>query len=438
MIIIRNNRFCLIVVCAWSWIALSCRIARSRRPLVNFGRHIKNIPYLQNINDDDHKTISAAKDVSNGKQITTSLWPPWPINVLKERRHKGNDPPSTSTETSERENVNVKFPSMAALFFAYGKQNLSIISRQVREVGSQIWFNLPPAVPPVLLLSSIPRTGLKIWEGKAPATAVDAVLSSKSTLQRIPLFSSEPVRTFVLFGLGMSILSWSNQELQRKRKLTPLPLPSMNTNNNVVSKIFLPPFLPQDIIEPEMDTLLNINATVTHGVGNDNDDQSALLRRVSPKIRKYLSDTNTPKRILQYKYNDLLRGRAFRKREVAKIRRNLVFDELVALQTLKNRRYASSKKKNKGISNAAASDGTTTPTETKEMGFALVTGASRGIGMQHRWSFCSCTSFALLNHFEFSLRNSLSEEKWVAFACSFAFIGSYDAQFIQSSLMILS
>lgn len=265
-------------------------------------------------------------------------------------------------------------------FFAYGKQNLSIISRQVREVGSQIWFNLPPAVPPILLLSSIPRTGLKIWEGKAPATAVDAVLSSKSTLQRIPLFSSEPVRTFVLFGLGMSILSWSNQELQRKRKLTPLPLPSMNTNNNVVSKIFLPPFLPQDIIEPEMDTLLNINATVTHGVGNDNDDQSALLRRVSPKIRKYLSDTNTPKRILQYKYNDLLRGRAFRKREVAKIRRNLVFDELVALQTLKNRRFASSKKKNKGISNAAASDGTTTPTETKEMGFALVTGASRGIG----------------------------------------------------------
>jgi short-subunit dehydrogenase len=331
------------------------------------------------------------------------MWPPWPLNIIKERMDKLKSSLSTDLEETsstgdlaqnddrerKQQQSSSMYPSMGALFFAYARQQTRIGIRQIQEVSSQVWFNLPPAIPPIILFSSFPRR-VKVWEGGK---------ASEAALRRIPLFSSEPVRTFVLAGLGIAVLSWSNQELQRKRKLTPLILPLMNNEKKQkggrrrVSSVFLPPFLPEDVTyDPEIEALLRSvdNNAVgrddnvsNHLIGGDDDDEQNILSRVSPKIRKHLSGiyettTATPKRMLQYKYSDWKLGRAARKREVAKIRRNRVFDELVALQVLKKRQKAVSikKKRKYGSTNAGA---VVDETE-EEVGYAIVTGASKGIG----------------------------------------------------------
>jgi len=76
------------------------------------------------------------------------------------------------------------------------------------------WLKMGKAV--VLLFKELYKRIFRVFD----------LASSETTLRRIPLFS-EPIRSFVLYGLGFSILSWSNQELQRKRKLKPLALPAM-------------------------------------------------------------------------------------------------------------------------------------------------------------------------------------------------------------------
>jgi len=387
--------FGVLILCVYSWFSLTESVVWSRKYEPTLGI-CNNIPYDECDDDDDccikkcFHEYSTIRDASS-KTITTSMWPPWPISVIQRNKIESSSS-STNLDTTNlgRKEQNVhNFPSMGALFFAYARQQTRIRIRQVQEVGSQIWYNLPPSIPPLILLSSIPRRRVKVWEGKA---VVD-LASSETTLRRIPLFS-EPIRSFVLYGLGFSILSWSNQELQRKRKLTPLALPAMNKDKKqCVSRVFLPPFLPEDATEPEIHALLlsaegelDINNAVgydnnvsNHLIGGDDDEQN-VLSRVSPKMRNHLSSiyettTATPKRILQYKYSDWLKSRATRKREVAKIRHNRVFEELVALQALK-KRQAASKTKRKGRSNNAVDN----ITMIEEERFALVTGASKGLG----------------------------------------------------------
>ena len=455
---VRRHPFRVLVLCVFclaftvtaapvAWSRSSSQSGRRRRQLLQScgGDIYKNslvdirnsIPFLydddecgdNNDDDDDdnctknslNKKFYTIRDVSSSSSSrktpsTSSMWPPWPLNIMKERMNKMKYSLSTDLEKTSMDDVTQNedrerkqqqsstYPSVGALFFAYARQQTRIGIRQIREVSSQVWFNLPPAIPPVILLSSFPRR-IKVWEG-GKASVVDAVAkSSEAALRSIPLFSSEPVRTFVLAGLGLAVISWGNQELQRKRKLTPLNLPAMNFEKKKkggrpqISRVFLPPFLPEDVTyDPEIEALLRSvdgeldlhKAAVqdddnlsNHLIGGDDDDEQNILSRVSPKIRKHLSGiyattTATPKRILQYKYSDWQHDRAARKREVAKIRRNRVFDELVALQVLKKRQKAVSiKKKRKfGSTNAGAVvDGT-----EEDVGFALVTGASKGIG----------------------------------------------------------
>lgn len=395
----HRHSFRVLILCVYSWVTLTGSVVWSRKYVATLGIS-NNIPYDDNSDDDcsikkSFHEFSTVRDVSS-KKITTSMWPPWPISIVRSNKIDSSSS-STNLDTTnlgkKQQNVN-NFPSMGALFFAYARQQTRIRIRQVQEVGSQIWYNLPPAIPPLILISSIPRRRINVWEGKA---AVD-LASSETALRRIPLFS-EPIRSFVLYGLGFAVLSWSNQELQRKRKLTPLALPAMSKEKkrkdgrDRVSRVNLPPFLPEDVTEPEIRALLlsaegelDINNAIgcddnisNHLIGGDDDEQN-ILSRVSPKMRKHLSSiyettTATPKRILQYKYSDWLKGRATRKREVAKIRHNRVFEELVALQALK-KRQAASKTKRKGRSDNVVDN----ETSIEEGGFALVTGASKGLG----------------------------------------------------------
>jgi len=316
---------------------------------------------------------------------------PWPINIIQERWN--NRLESSSRITIENKNAGAlndsssrssTYPSMGAMFLAYAKQQARIGFRQVSEISSQIWYNLPPSAPPLILLAIIPRNA-KLLEGRG---IVDST-SMDSFRRIIPVFSDPFARSIVLAGLGMAVVSWSNQELQRKRRLTPLPLSAMRSDDGAkgggrVSRVFLPPFLPEDVPEPEIDALLGTSVDKSD-LGNACSDEldvntleESILFNVSPKIRKHLSSiyettTTTSRRFFRNYYNDWLQGRAVRKREVAKIRRNRIFDELVALQALKKRQAIS---RNKSETKTRASVDEVAP----ELGYAIVTGASRGIG----------------------------------------------------------
>ena len=323
------------------------------------------------------------------RNAKTKIPTPWPINVIQERwRNRRESSQEITGENKSNKILNSRessrtstYPSMGALFLAYAKQQARIGCRQLSEISAQIWYNLPPSAPPLILLASFPRKA-KVLE----KTAVEA--TSTKTLRRIiPLFSDPFARSAVLAGMGMAVVSWSNQELQRKRKLTPLPLSAMSDDQEIkgggrVSRVFLPPFLPEDVSDPEIDALRvrtkieQSNAETTNNEDiSTNDFEENTLSNVSPKIRRHLNDiyettTTTSKRFFRNYYQDWLQGRAVRKREVTKIRRNRIFDELVALQALK-KSQAKSKKKSE-----IKAHGNTTP----ELGYALVTGASRGIG----------------------------------------------------------
>jgi len=331
------------------------------------------------------------------RNVNRKIPTPWPINIIQERL--SNRPESSSQITTENRDDTValndhearqssSYPSMGAIFFAYAKQQARIGFRQFSEISAQLWYNLPPSAPPLILLASIPRN-VKVLEGSKSAAGAAA---TDSLRRIIPLFSDPFARSIVLAGMGMAVVSWSNQELQRKRKLTPLALRAMSNDyqgvkgGGRVSRVFLPPFLPEDVPEPEIDALLG-TAVETSKLGSnaDSDDELAAnafeesaLSHVSPKIRRHLTGiyettTTTSKRFFRNYYHDWVQGRAVRKREVAKIRRNRIFDELVALQALKKRQASSRKKSETNIS-------TSVDSAAPELGYALVTGASRGIG----------------------------------------------------------
>jgi uncharacterized protein len=300
---------------------------------------------------------------------TTSMWPPWPLSLLQRKKEadasstlaSSSPSPSIDKDATEGSGSTYQYPSMALLMFSYLRQRTRIWVRQLEEIGSQVWFNLPPATPPLILLASIPR---KI-------VTEDPRTGEEITRRVFPVFSNPLARSMIAFGLGMAVLSWSQQELKRKRKLTPLPLAIRYES---VSRVFLPPFLPEDVPEPELEALDKVVAA-SNASGDklfeEEDEGNNMLSKVSPKIRKHLNDlyetASNPQKNIQYYLEEWKRGRLARKREAAKIRRLRVFDELVALQALK-RKAAKSR-------NAQSSS-----SKDPETGFALVTGASEGIG----------------------------------------------------------
>lgn len=312
------------------------------------------------------------------KTVSSKIPTPWPLNVIQERLNDRRDSSSeTPTENEDKKDRKISsYPSMGALFFAYAKQQARIGFRQVSEISSQILFHFPPSTPPLILLASMPRNVRVLQGSKASST--------ESVRRIIPLFSDPFARSVVLAGLGLAVVSWSNQELQRKRKLTPLPLSALSDEygekgSGRVSRVFLPPFLPEVVPEPEIDALRvtgvdesNLGAAEREKLAANAFEEN-ILSNVSPKIRRHLNGiyettTTTSRRFFRNYFKDWQQGRAVRKREVAKIRRNRIYDELVALQALKKRQTSSRNKS------------TTQQNAESELGYALVTGASRGIG----------------------------------------------------------
>ncbi len=290
------------------------------------------------------------------------LWPPWPLS-LWQRQGDNNNSRSSSNNNNNVENPRNKvvtasntYPSAAVVALVWCTQRARIGVRQLQEVGSSLWFHLPPALPPLLLLASIPQR----VDGRTV----------------IPLFRDPLARTLVLGGFGVAVLSWAHQEVHRKRHLTPLGVPQS------VSRVFLPPFLPEMVPEPEIEALQQTNKQsrvrstkntddyVDNNNDEEQDEENTMFSLRTPRLRKHLSGIYESTSMIGNRYyrrggfwKERKRKRDLRRREAAKLRRMTIFDELVALQAIKR--------------NARVFKNTK---DELPLGFALVTGASQGIG----------------------------------------------------------
>ena len=237
-------------------------------------------------------------------------------------------------------------------------------------VSSDLSFHLPPAVPPLLLIALLPSR----------QAASDAVAKASGAIVRKSSFA----RRVSLTSLGVAIVSWAHYEIRQQKRLVPLPL---REEYRDYKKALLPPFLPEAL--PPLEDSGGGLAAADEKMEAAETDEEIAQRRV--KLRKemgsddaLLSDDvrSRIKRELEYLYRaapkpdtvvptlqELLKKRMARARREEDIRRKTVVEELLALQALKK----ISRKKNGGTNQNA--DKIKAP-----LGYALVTGASRGIG----------------------------------------------------------
>jgi uncharacterized protein len=348
----------------------------NRRRRYTFGRNdmTKSSPPIELVSPSSRQNLTSYSRHGFGNDIllveTTNrvkMWPPWPLNLLTraftEKASNDEAGALTSTESS--------YASAGALFWAYGRGRAKIWVRQLQEVGSQLWFNLPPAAPPLILLASIPRT--MIIENKETGVSL--------AKRVVPLFSNPFARNLALSGLGLAVMSWAHMEVNRKKRLTPI-LSAVPYSS--VSRVFLPPFLPDEVPEPEIEALqsaeeesLREGITQEENEGEESNPDADVISRVNPRLRKQLYQLyeKAPNlRTLQTTLRDWGRMRQARQREAAKIRRLSIFDELVALQALKRQLARRKHYKETGGDIIGTKSDTDTP------GYALVTGASHGIG----------------------------------------------------------
>lgn len=187
------------------------------------------------------------------------------------------------------------------------------------------------------------------------------------------LFVNSFARNLVLASLGVAILSWSDSELNRRRRLVPLPLPEQYRD---ISRALLPNFLPEEVPDVEIEILQSMEKEVEDLPIKDKViEESDVAEGLSPRVRRHLQNiyqmAEQKPRTLRTTLRQWRRMRELRRLEEAKVRRAGIVDELVALTALK--RKATRRKK--------AHDPFTEEKEPVEpLGYALVTGASRGIG----------------------------------------------------------
>ena len=228
-------------------------------------------------------------------------------------------------------------------------------------VSSDLSFHLPPAAPPLLLIALLPS---RQAASDAAAKASGAIIRKSSFARRVSLTS-----------LGVAIVSWAHYEIRQQKRLVPLPL---REEYRDYKRALLPSFLPEALppletmeagiaaadekmesAEPEEKTIRSDDALLSDDVRSRIKRELEYLYRAAPK-----PDTVVP--TLQ----ELLKKRMARARREEDIRRKVIVEELLALQALKK----ISRKKNGG-NNQIGADEIEAP-----LGYALVTGASRGIG----------------------------------------------------------
>ncbi len=228
-------------------------------------------------------------------------------------------------------------------------------------MGSQLWFHLPPAGAPLILLSCIPQQRILDVEG-----------AGELLVKTAPAFLVNGfVRNLVLASFGLALVSWANSEVNRNRRLTPLPLPGQYRD---IYRAMLPTFLPEEVPDVDTEILRSMEKRVDDIPKDREEDREA--EGLSPRLRRHIQNiynvAEQKPRTLRTTFREWKRMRELRRLEEAKVRRSSIMDELLALQALKKKALGRTKGR------SAHFDGEKEP--ERPLGYALVTGASRGIG----------------------------------------------------------
>jgi len=349
----------------------------------------------------------------------SSVWPPWPFNLLQRRRQRGyygddqddygdgrNSDDSTSSQTNYRSTSSTTTGAQLAWSFLRHSSKAGL--RNFQYLSSQLLFHLPPAAHPLMLLALIPQRHkvmlpAALQDAAAEETKrrgmgmLEKAMSSSSPGQDyvyesvVPMFSNPFVRNVMLTSVGLALFSWAHYQLHRKRPMTLLPLRSEYLD---INRVILPPFLPEE--EAHEQYILD-----TDEVEEDDDEapSAAVVENLPLRIQRHLNyaATKTSPWTWKRSWRVYRRSREAQKRDRFNARRMAIVDELMALQTLKKNeqrrrhrlrlrqklRRKGSRQKQDGNSagDIHDSDDATMPSSaTMPLGYAVVTGASRGIG----------------------------------------------------------
>jgi hypothetical protein len=274
------------------------------------------------------------RDQEQEPQSGSGLWPPWPFNLLSSSKHG----PASSASTDSHHPL---------LLLPFLKSSARATVLQARVVASQLWHHSPPAAPPLLLLAMWPQSH----------TTADGV-----TKTIIPLISNPFVRTLALGGAGLAVMSWAHALVLRKRSLTPLPLVYDDLNRAV-----LPPFLPE--IRPRLATMNDEEFSASDNSEKlEPDDESSSIPK---SLRRFIKQ---PDSLTLTKWWRMRRERQIRNEDA---KRRTAMEQCIAIQKFKKQHRQGKQRQ---------------LTEDERLGYALVTGASRGLGRAiavelARWGF---------------------------------------------------
>ena len=334
-----------------------------------------------------------------------SFWPPWPFNLLqpKDRNLDGS-----IMEPSQ--------PSVMSMVWSFTKTTSKVCILQMREFGSQLWFHSPPAVPPIVLYALYPyRQRVISATGTTMTSMGNSVAETVVYRTILPFWSNGWVRNGILFATGLAIASWAHAEIHRHRILTPLPLLYRD-----LSRAELPPFLPEQVSTTFMFTPLSssamnvpvmqaedgetgesaavtpstVAATVSSVSNVEGETDEGFLMNLSPRLRRHwmqLLDMAPRPASLRTMMGEWQRMRQVQKAERHNAHRLAIYEELATLQqaTALHTPRAKSMDRRRGVWNpfnnspnvtGFASNEANETSYSSSLGYALVTGASQGIG----------------------------------------------------------
>jgi short chain dehydrogenase len=360
--------------------------------------------YQEDSNDDNDNNSNAGHGNDDGNVPAhtnrNNYWPPWPFSALsaeaRSKRQQQNRGGGTLSGSAAA--------AAAGTVWQFSKTSAQVGFRNLQEIGAQLWFHVPPAAPPLVVLAMFPRRegrALTVSVASTTPTTAAAAAGVESTLQhfvyRIPLFSNAFVRNLALSAFGLTVVSWAHSELQRKRNLTPLALVERYRD---VNRAVLPPFLPDEVSVQFLQTLKERQkaedeeeesrerAVEKHRENSSNYEMDESI--FPPRLRRHWKQfqENAPKpRTLRRTFLEWRRMREITQAERQNAHRLAIYDELVALQALKKKSKVNSKDTKKprqtlfGSLTASVNDETKHDSRNNEsLGYALVTGASKGIG----------------------------------------------------------
>ena len=253
------------------------------------------------------------------------------------------------------------------------------------------------------------RTSVQQVVDAAASATTEAVATASSKLQLSTYLPNTIAKRLSLLSLGISVVCWADYEVRKKKRLTPIPLFFSTTPKSTdIQRAVLPPFLPEELPPIELDPVLgNMNNDSEIEVADvsvaELEDEHILfdangnfdmnipgLRRSINKISK--AATPKPERFSRMikSWQKMMR---VKQRDDLELKRRKTIEKLLILQQLKKkeREKRGLLRKSKlyaGVSHVhnhwGASSGSNVTAEdavvVNPLGYALVTGASRGIG----------------------------------------------------------